>query len=46
MTGDYTYTITLPKKWVRQLGWRAKQMVELDLKKESIVIRDFPNVKK
>ncbi len=36
--------LTLPKEWVRKLGWRAKQMVELELELEledrKIVIRD------
>ena len=42
-TGDYTYMLTLPKEWVRKLGWRAKQMLELELKENSIVIRDYEN---
>ena len=42
-TGNYTYTLTLPKEWVRKLGWRAKQKVELELKSDNIVIRDFDN---
>ncbi len=43
ITGDYTYSLTLPKAWVKKLGWRAKQRVELELRDKSIVIRDFPN---
>lgn len=39
-TGKYTYMITLPKEWVKTLKWRAKQMVELELVDESIVVRD------
>ena len=41
--GAYTYMLTLPKEWVKQLGWRAKQMLELELKGDQIQIRDFPN---
>lgn len=41
-TGDYTYMLTLPKEWVKKLGWRAKKMVELELKEGEIVIRDAP----
>ena len=39
-TGKYTYMITFPKEWVRTLKWRAKQMVELELKSDQIVIKD------
>ena len=45
MTGNYTYLVTLPKEWVKQLKWRAKQAVELELKGETIVVRDFDNTK-
>ena len=44
-TGDYTYMLTLPKAWVKKLKWRAKQKVELTLESDSIVIKDFPNIK-
>jgi len=43
LTGKYTYFVTLPKHWVRRLGWRSKQMLELELKKNYILIRDLPN---
>ena len=39
-TGEYTYMLTLPKEWVKKLGWRAKQLVDLELKNDGIVIRD------
>lgn len=45
-TGRYTYMLTLPKEWVKALGWRAKQKVELELKEKKIVIKDFSNKKK
>lgn len=40
---NYTYMLTLPKEWIRQLGWRAKQMVQLELRETEIVIRDYQN---
>jgi hypothetical protein len=43
VTGDYTYLVTLPKAWVKKLKWRAKQMVQLELKENSIIVRDFSN---
>ena len=43
LTGDYTYMVTLPKTWVKKLGWRAKQMVALELTKDAVRIKDFPN---
>lgn len=42
-TGNYTYMLTLPKEWVKELKWRAKQMVTLELKDDHIVIKDFEN---
>jgi len=42
-TGSYTYMITLPKEWVKRLKWRAKQMVELELKEGEIVVKDSEN---
>ena len=42
-TGDYTYMLTLPKEWIKKLGWRAKQQVELELKDKSIEVKDYPN---
>ncbi len=41
--GGYTYIVTLPKEWVKELKWRSKQMVELQLRKDSIVVRDYKN---
>ena len=42
-TGEYTYMLTLPKEWIKKLGWRSKQAVELELKGKQITIKDFPN---
>ena len=42
-TGTYTYMVTLPKEWVKKLGWRAKQMIELEQKGKEIIIRDYQN---
>ena len=39
-TGNYTYMLTLPKEWVKRLGWRSKQMVELEIKDNQIVVKD------
>ena len=39
-TGIYTYMVTLPKEWVRELGWRCKQKLALTLKGKSVVIQD------
>jgi len=43
ITGNYTYSLTLPKEWVKKLGWRAKQALSLELKGKQIKIKDFPN---
>ncbi|MBL7197858.1 MAG: AbrB/MazE/SpoVT family DNA-binding domain-containing protein [Candidatus Omnitrophica bacterium] len=43
-TGNYTYMLTLPKEWVKRLGWRSKQIVELEIKDNRIVVKDYPNV--
>jgi bifunctional DNA-binding transcriptional regulator/antitoxin component of YhaV-PrlF toxin-antitoxin module len=45
ITGQYTYAVTLPKTWVKSLRWRSKQMLELtlDMQRQRIVIKDFPN---
>ena len=44
LTGRYTYMLTLPKEWVKKLGWRSKQMLALDLEDNRIILRDFPNL--
>ena len=40
---NYTYAITLPKEWIKKLGWRSKQALELVLEGEKIIVKDFPN---
>ena len=35
--------LTLPKEWVKKLGWRSKQQVELTLEDKQITVKDFPN---
>ena len=42
-TGDYTYMLTLPKEGVKELGWRSKQAVELELRGKEILVLDYPN---
>jgi len=39
VTGDYTYMLTLPKEWVKKIGWRAKQMVYVELGRRCITVR-------
>ena len=39
VTGDYTYMLTLPKLWVKKIGWRAKQMVCVELGRRCITVR-------
>jgi len=43
--GDYSYMITLPKTWVKKLRWRAKQMVQLELRDGEIVVSTMPKKK-
>jgi len=43
ITGKYSYLVNLPKDWIKKLGWRAKQQLELELRDNQIVIRDYPN---
>lgn len=38
---DGSYMITLPKAYVKKLGWREKQKVDLTLKGDAIIIRDW-----
>ncbi len=40
--GD-SYAITLPIEMVRKLGWIKKQKVELEIKGNKIVIKDWDN---
>jgi hypothetical protein len=41
--GKYTYVLPLPKTWIKQLGWRTKQALQLELRGSEIVVKDFPN---
>ncbi len=38
---DGSYMITLPKGYVKKLGWRETQKVNLTLRGNTIVIRDW-----
>ncbi len=41
--GGVTYSLTLPIDGVRELGWREKQklVVELDIKRKRFIIKDW-----
>ena len=41
IAGGRSYGITLPKEYVKKLGWRAKQKLEVKLYGDRIVIRDW-----
>ncbi|MEE4116970.1 MAG: AbrB/MazE/SpoVT family DNA-binding domain-containing protein [Marinilabiliaceae bacterium] len=41
VAGGTSYGITLPKEFVKKLGWRAKQKLEVKLYQDRIIIRDW-----
>jgi antitoxin component of MazEF toxin-antitoxin module len=41
ITGGGTYSLTLPKGAVQNLGWKKGQRVVVERKGETLVIRDF-----
>lgn len=41
LSGGASYGITLPMEYVKKLGWRSKQRLEVKLYKDRIIIRDF-----
>ncbi len=41
IAGGKSYGITLPKEYVKKLGWRAKQKLEVKLYNDRIIIRDW-----
>lgn len=45
MTGYGTYSITLPKGAVQNLGWKKGQRVIVERVGETFVIRDFARAK-
>jgi len=40
MTGDYTYYVTIPKEYIEELGWSAKQKVVVKLTGKKITIEN------
>lgn len=41
VAGGSSYGITLPMEYIRKLGWRAKQKLEVKLYQDRIIIRDW-----
>ncbi|MBU2529753.1 MAG: hypothetical protein KKD35_01835 [Elusimicrobia bacterium] len=37
-----TYSVTVPIKMIRELGWQRKQKVVFSIRGKSITIRDWP----
>ena len=37
----YSYYVTIPREYIRQLGWRERQKLVVQLKGESIVVKDW-----
>ena len=42
-TGKYSYYITLPKAYIDRLGWRERQLLEVDIDGDGLIIRDWEN---
>jgi hypothetical protein len=40
-SGGRSYTVTIPMEMIKQLEWRAKQKVVVQLKGEKIIIEDW-----
>jgi bifunctional DNA-binding transcriptional regulator/antitoxin component of YhaV-PrlF toxin-antitoxin module len=41
VSGGTSYGITLPMEYIRKLGWRAKQKLDVKLYQDRIIIRDW-----
>ena len=41
LAGGTSYGVTLPMEFIRKLGWRAKQKLEVKLHQDRIIIRDW-----
>ncbi|MBN1781038.1 AbrB/MazE/SpoVT family DNA-binding domain-containing protein [bacterium] len=41
-TGSYTYYVTIPKSYMDELGWRERQLVEVNIENGRLVISDWP----
>ena len=40
-TGDYTYYVTIPHKYIQALGWKLKQKVAVKLSGKKVIIEDW-----
>jgi bifunctional DNA-binding transcriptional regulator/antitoxin component of YhaV-PrlF toxin-antitoxin module len=41
VSGGTSYGVTIPMEYIRKLGWRAKQKLEVKLYQDRIIIRDW-----
>lgn len=41
-----TYYVTIPKDFIRELGWREHQKVVVKKRRQSLTIKDWPIKKK
>ena len=39
--GKYSYAVTLPGEFIRELGWRERQKLVVSLKGKKMVIEDW-----
>jgi len=41
VSGGTSYGVTIPMEYIRKLGWRSKQKLEVKLYQDRIIIRDW-----
>ena len=41
VSGGTSYAVTIPMEYIRKLGWRAKQKLDVKLYQDRIIIRDW-----
>lgn len=41
VSGGTSYGVTIPMEYIRKLGWRSKQKLEVKLYQDWIIIRDW-----
>lgn len=41
VAGGSSYAVTIPMEYIRKLGWRSKQKLEVKLYQDRIIIRDW-----
>ena len=44
-TGTVSYTVNMPKDFIKNLGWKERQRLTVTLRGKSIVIKDYPTKK-